>query len=588
MSTESASPSKPSKRPYFYTPQRLIFPLAVIGLFWGAWLGVGFTDIAIFPKFLIRTLFILIMTLLISVWWLFFSRVKLTIRLAIFAFAILCGVASWLLLDPTVLTPIVVCWALPAICTAGVLWFTLTQGASALVNYGGLAAIIVLSWVPGPLVRMEGLAGNGAADVYWRWSPTAEDRFLADLPESTGDVSTADRIEVQPGDWSAFRGPAGDSRVTGLVVETDWKKNPPKKIWKHAIGPAWSSILVIGDRLYTQEQRGEVEATTCYSATTGKQIWVHELNGRFEEELGGVGPRATPAFGAGKIFSQSANGRLTCLHATTGDEIWAVDLIESYSAKLPIWGFSATPLFYNDCVYVFAGGEEKMFVALNAETGEEKWRAKSGVESYSSPALVNLQDTPQIVFLSQQSFDSYNPETGDILWSFPANDSTARPALQPQVVAESKLLIAFSFSGVQKLNVKKQQGEWSVEEIWFSGKFKPDFSDYVVHDGYVYGYDANIFSCITLETGDRQWKRGRYGAGQVLLLVDQSNLLVLTESGELKLVNCTPEKLEELASFQALNGKTWAHISVQGDRISIRNAEEIACFQLPTKSANGS
>jgi hypothetical protein len=86
-----------------------------------------------------------------------------------------------------------------------------------------------------------------------------------------------------------------------------------------------------------------------------------------------------------------------------------------------------------------------------------------------------------------------------------------------------------------------------------------------------------------LATGQRQWKGGRYGAGQVLLLSDQPLLLVLTEQGEVVLVEPNPAKHHELARFQAINGKTWNHPVISRGKLFLRNAEEMACFELNTR-----
>ena len=109
----------------------------------------------------------------------------------------------------------------------------------------------------------------------------------------------------------------------------------------------------------------------------------------------------------------------------------------------------------------------------------------------------------------------------------------------------------------------------------------PDFNDSVVHDGYLYGFDDNIFACMDIATGDRQWKRGRYGSGQVLLLPDADQLLILSETGELVLLRATPEKLVEVARHQALDGRTWNHPVLVRDRVYVRNSEEAACFVMP-------
>jgi hypothetical protein len=119
-----------------------------------------------------------------------------------------------------------------------------------------------------------------------------------------------------------------------------------------------------------------------------------------------------------------------------------------------------------------------------------------------------------------------------------------------------------------------------VQERWTSNGLKPYFNDFVVHKGYAYGFDGRILACIDLKDGERKWKGGRYGNGQLVLLPDQDLLLVLTEEGELALVGATPDQFAERAKVTAIEGKTWNHPVLVGDILLVRNAEEMAAYRL--------
>jgi outer membrane protein assembly factor BamB len=134
--------------------------------------------------------------------------------------------------------------------------------------------------------------------------------------------------------------------------------------------------------------------------------------------------------------------------------------------------------------------------------------------------------------------------------------------------------------GIRRVSVKKSDEGWKVEERWTSRGLKPYFNDFVVHKGHAFGFDGSILACINLEDGTRAWKGGRYGNGQLVLLPDQDLLLVMSEDGELALVNATPDKFTELAKIPALDGKTWNHPVLIGTLLLARNGQEMAAFRL--------
>ncbi len=158
--------------------------------------------------------------------------------------------------------------------------------------------------------------------------------------------------------------------------------------------------------------------------------------------------------------------------------------------------------------------------------------------------------------------------------------------VQPTPVNEKYVLFGSEDLGLVSLDLAQKDQTWSAEQHWTSHDLKPAYNDVVVQDGYIYGLDASILACVDLETGKRKWKGGRYGHGQVLLLTDQRLLLVTSEKGEVALVRADPEKYEELARFQAIEGKTWNHPAIAQGRLYVRNDVEMACYQLPLAGAD--
>ena len=447
------------------------------------------------------------------------------------------------------------------------------------------------------LLRSDGLDGDLQADLHWRWSPSAEDKFLAQQARRSSaatDAQPSARAEwvptLQSGDWIQFRGADRDGVIRGLAIGTDWNATPPRLAWRQRVGPAWSSVIVIDGRLFTQEQRGEQEAVVCYDALTGRCLWTHGYAARFWESVSGAGPRATPTFHDGRIYALGGTGILNCLDAATGKPYWTHNIAADAGAPIPQWGFSGSPLVVDGLAIVFAGGDEgKSLLAYRAATGAPAWATSAGTTSYSSPQLATLGGKRQCLLLSDDGLTAVEPLTGAVLWKDGVSWRGAPRAVQPHVLGPTQLLVGtLDGFGTTLLDVAAEGSAWKVVRQWTSKDLKPEFPDLVVHQGHAYGFDVNIFCCLDLSTGKRSWKAGRYGRGQVMLLSEQSLLLVAAENGEVILLTANPRRQEELGRFPALDGKTWNHPVVAQHRLYIRNAEEMACYELPPPVPSGS
>jgi outer membrane protein assembly factor BamB len=184
--------------------------------------------------------------------------------------------------------------------------------------------------------------------------------------------------------------------------------------------------------------------------------------------------------------------------------------------------------------------------------------------------------------MSGKGVTSVAPADGKVLWT---NDWEGAAILQPVQTPDGDLLVTMGDMmggiGTRRLAVIRGSNGWTAEERWTSRGLKPYFNDLVVHEGFAYGFDANILACIDLKDGARKWKGGRYGNGQLVLLADQNLLLVLSEEGDIALVKATPDGFTELAKAPAIEGKTWNHFAVARDVLLVRNGEEMVAFRLP-------
>lgn len=309
---------------------------------------------------------------------------------------------------------------------------------------------------------------------------------------------------------------------------------------------------------------------------------------RFWEAMAGAGPRATPTYHDGRLYTLGATGVLNSLDAHTGEPIWTRNIADDAGARVPDWGFASSPLVVDELVIVHApdAREDQAVVAYDLASGEPRWFGQAGGASYSSPHLTTIDDVRQVVMITGEGAFGLEPETGTALWKheWPMGGDGSR-VVQPAILESGgEILIGTSFGvGTRKIAVSSDgSGGWTVAERWTSRGLKPYYNDTVVHRGTAFGFDGNILAAIDLSTGERAWKGGRYGNGQVLLLPDQDLLLVISERGELALVRASAERFEELARIKALEGKTWNHPVVVDGVLYLRNAEEAAAYRLPS------
>jgi outer membrane protein assembly factor BamB len=557
---------------------------------------------------------------LIVLWWLFFSRAPWLERIGAVVLMVPLALIIKRLSDISIAGAgqgfLVYIMAAPLLAFGLVVWAASTRRFDTLTRRAALVAILVIASAPILLIRTDGVGGPNP--FHWRWTPTAEEVLLAQAkdepmvlppgalveapkppapeptaeakakpapvpPEAkTADARAAPRRSLPKPEWPGFRGPLRDGVVRNIRINTDWTAAPPMEMWRRPIGPGWSSFAVRGDLLYTQEQRGDDEMVSCYRVSTGQPVWRHRDAVRFYESNGGAGPRGTPTLHEDRVFAVGATGILKVLDAFTGKQVWTRNIADDTKRAVPYWGIASSPLIVNDLVIAASAGT---LVAYDIANGDLKWKGPSYGASYSSPHLVTLDGVEQVVLLGGPGAISVAPADGKVLW---IHKWEPGPMVQPALTDDGDLLVnnvtATGGVATRRLHITKGPDGWNLEEKWTSTGLKPNFNDFVVHKGHAYGFDNNILASINLQTGERAWKGGRYGNGQLVLLKDQDVLLVTSEDGELALVSATPDKYTEIAKIRIFESKTWNHPVIVWGLLLVRNGVEMASYLLPVIS----
>ena len=406
-------------------------------------------------------------------------------------------------------------------------------------------------------------------------SPVTPSSPTTDTPDAPG----AEPV-VWGTHWTDFRGPRRDGHYAERPIRTDWTAATIRPLWRQPVGAGHASFVIAGGRAFTIEQRGHQEVASAYDVLSGRELWTTKWNATFDEHYGSVGPRATPTFYKATVYALGATGELHALDAANGKIRWRTNILSDAGADNLQWGMAAAPLIVGDTVVVAPGGSNgRSVVAYDRHSGRVAWSALDDDAAYSSPMLVSFGGVEQIVILLATRIVGITRDSGALLWEFPWPTQSGINVAQPLVIGNDRVFVSSGYGvGGGLLQITREGERFSAREVWRTNRMKNAFTSSVHHEGFIYGMDEAILACIDAATGELKWKAGRYGHGQTLLA--SGHLVITTDTGELVLVRATPEGHRELARLPAVEGRTWNHPAMADGYLLVRNAAQMAAFDL--------
>jgi outer membrane protein assembly factor BamB len=380
-------------------------------------------------------------------------------------------------------------------------------------------------------------------------------------------------------EWNQFRGPARSGISNNNINQVTWDGNNLEQVWKKQIGSAFSELVFDNGLIYTMisdtiDSKTGSEYVAAFKEDSGEFLWKSRVDSiYFDEDNWGDGSRATPTYDDNAIYSFSGHGKLSATDKKDGKLLWQVDFKKEFGSTTPRWGFASSPLLYDDQVIMEVGGtENRAFAGFEKATGKLIWSYGTGNASHDSPLLANIGGQDQVIFANGYTLYSFTPE-GDTIWTYkmPMGMLTAMPVL----IDENKLFL----SGVRnpayfivEINDNKPN------QIMKGNTMKNDFSSSLYCDDHIYGFNVAMLRCISTDSSDAKWTKRGYGKG-ALIMADKI-LIILSDKGKLTLAEATPESFKELASIQALEGKSWTAPTINNGRIYVRNLTEMACYKI--------
>jgi len=407
-------------------------------------------------------------------------------------------------------------------------------------------------------------------------------------------------------DWPQYRGANHDGASADRITK-NWSGFVTNPVWLVPSSDVFNSVCsfaVSGGRAFTQAHRiidgADKEVCVALSITNGAELWASvPLDDAIYD--GGVGyddgPRSTPTVENGSVYVLTSYLKLYRLNATNGSVIWQKDLQAIYGGSVIGWQNAASPLLENGFIFVNVSSDEQSLVALQTSNGEPAWRSQDGeYMTHSTPILATIHGVRQVIFATQNGLLALNPLNGNLLWRFPYPFFYSTSLGASPVVYDDMVFITGAHAygmGSVMAQINLTNNTFVPKQLWFTNNPASHWMTPVAFQGFLYGefgiqqFDNSPktqLKCIEMRTGSVKWSVDNFGHGGLVLA--DNNLVVITEVGELVLVQPNTNSYVELGRFLAIpnfNGdanKCWNGPAVADGRVYVRSTSFGACFDL--------
>ena len=386
-------------------------------------------------------------------------------------------------------------------------------------------------------------------------------------------------------DWPQWHGPDRTAISTETGLLKTWPAAGPPVVWSiSGLGDGYGSVAIKGERIFVQGVKASQSSVFCLNRADGKTVWVTPLGPRLGQDRG-PGPRGTPTVENDRLYSLTENGDLGCLKTTDGSLVWQRNILKDFGGHNPRWLISESPLIEGDRLIVTPGGEGASIVALDKATGKTIWTTKelSDEAGYSSCIAADIGGVRTIIGFTGRAGVGVRASDGKLMWRYePVSNRTANIATP--IVHDNKVFYTSDYgTGCALLGLRAQGGEVKAEEIYFSREMMNHHGGVVLLNGYLYGFNNAILSCVEFATGKTVWRDRSVGKGT--LTYADGLLYLLSENNVVGLADASPAGYKEKGRFQIADQgwPSWAHPVVCGGRFYIRNQGTLACYDIKAR-----
>jgi outer membrane protein assembly factor BamB len=396
-------------------------------------------------------------------------------------------------------------------------------------------------------------------------------------------------LSVAAGDWPQWRGPNRDGISTDTGLLKEWPADGPKLAWKATgLGKGYSSVAVVGDRIYTMGDKDSAGLLLAMNASDGAILWSAKVGKTGAPGVPGYdfpGPRCTPTVSGDLVFAVDGWGELICVNAADGKEQWRKSFTKDFGGKPPMWGYSESPLVEGDQVVVTPGGGQGALAALNSKTGDLIWQSKDFTDAahYASIVPADIEGTRQYVQLTSANVVGISPKDGSVLWKASRRGNVA--VIPTPIVAGNEVYVTSGYgAGCNLFKVTKADGKFSAAQVYANHVIDNHHGGVVKVGDYLYGHaDNKGWTCQKFQTGESVWTEKAKIQKGCVSCADGMLYCREEDTGTIVLVEASPAGYTEKGRFNQPDRspeKAWPHPAIANGKLYLRDQDLLLCYQV--------
>ena len=384
-------------------------------------------------------------------------------------------------------------------------------------------------------------------------------------------------------DWPQWRGPQRDGTLTAFVEPTSWPEQLTRR-WKIEIGTGYATPIVVGNRVYAFSRQEEKEVMRAIDADSGKIVWETGYPATFKMNPAtarhGPGPKSTPTYADGRIFTLGISGTVTAFDAATGKQLWQ----KPAGPVEPIYHTAQSALVDRGVVILHVGGNKQgALTAFDPATGAVKWSWDGDGPAYGSPIAAEIGGTRQIITFSQVSLVGVDASNGHLLWRVPFEARATTNAITPLVYAGKTVIVSGQGKPLTAYTIAKQNDQWTAELAWENPQLSLSFSNAVLVGDAVFSMSAmnsGQFFWADAKTGKTLWTSTPRQAGNAAIVHAGNLLFVLKDDAQLMVARSSPGGFEAIKTYTVADSATWPAPSISGNRIFVKDISTLALWTV--------